>query len=268
MWIYILILSVIFIIVLIVYLFKKKAGKPAPSSVFQRNELEKMLERELIPKIQLKEEAEKEDFRYRDDYKRNVNDMTGRAILEDEYKTILQGGIGKYKAKDFDGAELEFSKVIESDTANAAAYYYRGLIKNKKNEYAVAVNDFDLASAYGFTEPDLHFQRGLSNLKLKLYNKAASDFSTYLALNPGNVEAHFNKGLCEAASERFQEAISEFTRTIELSPNYEQAYYERGKVYLKLDNKENACNDFKVAYKKGCLPANYYVQTLCNGKSA
>ena len=265
MWMYIIILFVLLVIVLLLYLRMKSSNKPTPSSVFERSKLEKMLEKELIPKAS-PVEAEKEDFRYRDDYHKNVTDTAGREMLQNEYKSVLKGGIGKLKSRDFDGAELEFSKVIESDTANAAAYYYRGLIKNERNQYANAVSDFDLAFAYGFSEPDIHMQRGLANLKLKLHDKASGDFSTFLSLQPEHVEARFNKGLCEAASGRLPEAIAEFTRTIELNPKYELAYFERGKAYLKMENKEDACRDFNEAYRKGCLPAHHYVTTICKDK--
>lgn len=265
MWMYIIIALVLLGIGIILYFRMKSSDKPSPASVFERSKLEKMLEKELIPKAS-PEDAEKEDFRYRDDYHKNVTDAAGREVLQDEYKTVLKGGISKFKLKDFDGAELEFSKVIESDTANAAAYYYRGLIKNERNEYANAVSDFDLAFAYGFSEPDIHRQRGMANLKLKLHDKAAGDFSTFLSLQPQDVEARFNKGLCEAAAGRLPEAIAEFTRTIELNPKYELAYFERGKAYLKMDNKEDACKDFNEAYRMGCLPAHHYVTTICKDK--
>jgi tetratricopeptide (TPR) repeat protein len=267
MWMYIIILVVLFAVVLVIYLRKKSASKPSPTSVLERSKLEKMLEKELIPRA-TPEDVEKEDFRYRDDYRKNVNDMAGRDMLQDEYKSILKNGITKFKTKDLDGAELEFSRIIESDTANAAAYYYRGLIKNERNEYANAVSDFDLAFAYGFSENNIHLQRGVANLKLKQYDKAGSDFSTFLSLNPDHVEARFNKGLCEAASERLPEAIAEFTRTIELNPKNELAYFERGKIYLKLEQKEEACRDFNEAYKKGCLPAHHYITTVCSDKGA
>jgi tetratricopeptide (TPR) repeat protein len=223
-----------------------------------------MLEKELIPKTQLKEEAEKEDFRYRADYNQNINKMSGRDLLQKEYQTILKGGLDKYRLKDYSGAELEFSKIIESDEANAAAYYYRGLIRNERQEYTTAADDFDMAFSYGFQEPDLNLQRGISNFHLKKYDKASSDFSAYLSLIPGDVEARFNKGLCESALKNFSQAISEFTKIIELNPNYELAYYERGKVFLKIENKEGACKDFRNAFKKGCLPAHHYLKTICN----
>jgi tetratricopeptide (TPR) repeat protein len=265
MWMYIIIPLVLLVIVLIHYLRMKSADKPSPSSVLERSRLEKMLEKELIPKAS-PEAVEKEDFRFRDDYRENAVDMADREVLQDEYKELLKGGISKFKSRDFDGAELEFSRAIEADTANAAAYYYRGLIKNQRNEYINAVSDFDLAFAYGFSEPDIHMQRGFANKKLKLYDKASGDFSTFLSLQPEHAEARFNKGLCEAASGRMPEAIAEFTRVIELDPKYELAYFERGKAYLKMENKEDACRDFNEAYRKGCLPAHHYLTTICNEK--
>ncbi len=266
MWTYVIILSVLLLLVLILYIKAKRTNNPAKTSIIERSKLEKMLEKELTPKAQLAEEAVKEDFRYRSDYRKNVTDMTGNDIVQEEYKISLKSGISKLKIKDYDGAELEFAKIIESGTANAGAYYYRGLIKNFRNEYSPALNDFDLALTYGFSAPDIHFQKGYSNLKLKQYDKAADDFSKFISLKPNNAEARFSKGLCEVASERLTEALAEFTKTIELNPNYEIAFYERGKIYIKLGNKEEACKDFKEAYRLGCIPAHHYLSSICNEK--
>jgi len=261
MWITFVLIG-LFIIVLILYLIKRKSKKPESSSTIQRSQLEVLLEKELTPR--LKEIEEKEDFRYRQDYNKNLSSAGGREFLKQEYEQVLKDGINKFKAKDYDGAELEFSKVLDSDNTNGAAYYYRGLIKNNREEYANAINDFDLAVAYGFQESVLHFQKGFANLHLKIYNNASDEFEHFLLLNPGDIEGHFNKGLADSGMENYQSAIDEFSKIIELKPNHETAYLERGKAYLMNGDKKSACLDFKEAFKKGCLPAHHYLKTECN----
>jgi tetratricopeptide (TPR) repeat protein len=263
MWTYVLILSVLFIIVLILYMIKKKENKPSAGSIIDRNKLEVMLQKELTPKQKLKEEEEKGDFRYRGDYNQKLGQMQNQELVEKEYDAGLKTGISKFKANDLEGAELEFSKIILSGATNAGAYFYRGLIRNKRQDYLNAVNDFDLSFTYGYQDPLIHLQRGIANYHLKFYDKASMDFHAYITINPKNAEAYFNKGLVDVALNQDAEAIHDFTRTIELNPNYETAYYERGKLQLKLDNKEDACKDFQDAYKKGCLPAHHYIKTLC-----
>lgn len=265
MWI-IWVLIGLFLIVLVFYFRSKKNQKPDSSSIIQRTHLESLLERELTPKSTLKEIEEKGDFRYRDDYHKKTGKSGSSDLLKQESDQELKNGIKKYKAKDYDGAELEFSKIIDSGSESAAAYYYRGMIKNEKGEYMNAVSDFDLAFANGFTENDIHLQRGISNLYLKLYDKAVSEFGTFLDMNPGHIEAHFNRALAEAALENYQAAISEFSKIIELNPNHEKAYLERGKVYLEMKDKQAACRDFRKAFEKGCLPAHHYLKTECGGE--
>ena len=268
MSIYIIILAILFIVILALYIIIKRSNKPTASSIMERNKLEKMLEKELLPNGKPKEEAEKEDFRYRDDYQRNISTTATGNQKKDENESILKNGIIKYKAGRLDGAELEFSKVIESDVSNATAYYYRGLIKNQRKEYTGAVSDFDLAYASGFQEPDLHMQRGVANLNLMLFDKASSDFSIYLSRIPNSKEAHYNKGLADFGQDLFPEAVSEFTKVIEVNPDHELAYFERGKSLLKIGNKEEACRDFNEAFKRGCSPAEEYIKTICNNRES
>ena len=77
MWIYLLILSVLFIIVLILYINNKKAAKPEATSYLQRNKLQSMLDKELKPRA-TPEEEEKEDFRYRSDYSKNLTESESK----------------------------------------------------------------------------------------------------------------------------------------------------------------------------------------------
>ena len=152
MWTYILILAVLFVVVLILYIIKRKANRPAASSVFEKTKLESMLEKELRGKQKPPEESEKEDFRYRDDYKQDKGQAQNQELVKKEYDSLLRTGIAKYKTNDLEGAELEFSKIILSGTTNAGAYYYRGLIRNKRSDYLNALNDFDMALSYGYQD--------------------------------------------------------------------------------------------------------------------
>lgn len=264
MLIYLYILLGFFVGVLALFIIRKRSDKTDTSTIIQRNKLENMLQKELKPKAQLEMEKENGDFRYREDYTAHKGIDVNKEMLAEEYKIILKDGIKKYKAKNYDGAELEFSKIIESGTINAATYYYMGLINIKRQDYPLAINNFDFAFTYGFQEPDLFMQRGLSNFHLKLYEKACADFRAYLSFNPNDTEAHFNKGLAEAALGEYSSAISDFTKIIEINPRLELAYYERGKCRLKLEENESACKDFHEAYNKGCLAAHHYLKTLCD----
>ena len=54
---------------------------------------------------------------------------------------------------------------------------------------------------------------------------------------------------------RWQEALDAYTKAIEINPQNAKYYYNRGFAYNKLCNTNQAINDFKIASRLGCEPA-------------
>jgi tetratricopeptide (TPR) repeat protein len=62
---------------------------------------------------------------------------------------------------------------------------------------------------------------------------------------------------------RFQEAADDYTKAIAINPKLGQAYFNRGSTYLNMQQKENACADWKTALDLGFTKANEMITAYC-----
>jgi tetratricopeptide (TPR) repeat protein len=124
-------------------------------------------------------------------------------------------GIERGKKGDLDGAIADFSRAIELDPQDDAAYYNRAQAKRLKKDAAGAIADYTRAIELGSTNP-------------AAYN------------NRGNARAENNDG---------DGAIADYTRAIGLEPDYARAYYNRAVAKEAKGDKTGAKADFKMAAK-------------------
>jgi tetratricopeptide (TPR) repeat protein len=78
---------------------------------------------------------------------------------------------------DLDGSMADFNKALELNPNDQYAYNNRGCLKNKKQEYKLAIADFDeairLNASYGYA----YFNRGIAKENLRDLTGACKDWS-------------------------------------------------------------------------------------------
>lgn len=126
-------------------------------------------------------------------------------------------GYNFYKESKFDKARGEFSRAIEIDPENPAAYFWRGRALLRASRYVEATVDFEMA----------------------------------VKLNPAYADAYDNLGWLYARAGNYNESITCLTRAIELKPENGWAYYYRGRVNHKIGEVHKALRDAKQACRLG-----------------
>ncbi len=126
---------------------------------------------------------------------------------------VLQGEI-LTQTRDFQNALASYSKVVELDPRNAAAYKARG---------------------------DVY------NYRLSKGTEALADYAKAIAIDPKYTEAYMERGVTFGSSSysSYDKAIADFSKVIELSPKNTFAYHQRGYAYYKLKKKAEALADFR-----------------------
>lgn len=107
--------------------------------------------------------------------------------------------------------------------------------------------------------PALNFVR--YNFALALFKsgdlKAAQEqYLTFLNDNPGNENALFNLSIIKSLLNDYEGAIETLTSLIKLDEKKPNNYLNRGLTYFKIDKKEEAFNDWKLASKLGSKEAS------------
>jgi tetratricopeptide (TPR) repeat protein len=72
-----------------------------------------------------------------------------------------------------------------------------------------------------------------------------------------------NRALCKTAKEDFTGAIEDYSTSIELYPSDPETYYQRGLIKLTVNNKYDACLDFRRAEELGSLEAKAVIKKNC-----
>ena len=174
--------------------------------------------------------AEENDRKVEDLRKRaaNVSDDAGRAQLQAEFKTADNEFLSNQKVESgtrlaynqkFDDAIILYTKAIELNPKNAAAYNMRGNISN-----AVAMNKIFIEKNNSDGE--------------KFRKEAIGDLNRAIQLKPDYSEAYGNRGFVYYMAKDYSAAIKDFDRAIELNPNNAQNYIYRS-LYWRFVAKDN-----------------------------
>lgn len=114
--------------------------------------------------------------------------------------------------KNYDDAEDELNSAIEADNNYGEAYYYLGLIENRRNNYQKAIHNYDEAIRLGYIE------------------------GGYVYNGIGYAKYHLG---------RYEDAIKSLDKAIEKKEDYAEAYQFRGESYYSLHNYKKAAADFE-----------------------
>ena len=182
------------------------------------------------------------------DYSGAIADFTKAIELNpNDVAAYNNRGVSKANLKDYYGAIADYTKAIELDPNNAMAYYNRGFVKNNLKDDYGAIADFTKAIELDPNYADAYNNRGASKDNLKDYYGAIADFTKAIELNPNYAMAYKNRGISKHRLEDYYGAIADYTKAIELNPNNAMAYKNRGISKHTLEDYYGAIADYTKA---------------------
>ena len=162
---------------------------------------------------------------------------------------------------------LFFAALSYSGFTQTAAYHYnRGTFLSGNGDYTQAIANYNKALEFDPVLQEAYFGRGFVYYKLQQFEAAIKDLSKAIQLKPDDDEALFNRGVCRTKSNDLAGALQDYNCAILLNPQYAQAYMNRGNCRYKLNDKEGACNDWHRASEFGLHDANN--ENYCNDLKA
>lgn len=170
-------------------------------------------------------------------------------------------------------AQIEMlNQALEIDNKHLDALFYRGIAKYNLEDYDGAILDF---TKIIFFEPDAdsYYNRGNCKFNLMDYEGALVDYEEAIKLDPDLIGAYFNLGNAKFNLEDYKGAVDAFTKVIRFFPNDYKSYSQRALAYMELKNYKLAFKDFgacilirpnsKSYYNRGyaLLEINYYKES-------
>ena len=139
------------------------------------------------------------------------------AVFAQTTEDVYYDAAELHNAKDYAGAEVLYSRVIEMDPNFIAAYGGRGMV---------------------------YFETGR-------YEEALEDFTWLIDRNPNNLIALSFRGICYSNVGRYEDALDDFDKMRELEPEAKFPYGFRGRYYYyELGKYDEALADFALALEE------------------
>ena len=205
----------------------------------------------------------------------------------------------KQRQRNFHGALMDYTKAEKLDATDPRLFVSRSAVHITEGHLREAVADCDKALKLDPTDADAWYNRACADymghnndgamrsleraVKLKgehaealflrgvvrgeQYKEAAGidDIKAALQLNPKLPGGWMSLGVLQFENKVYEDAIASFTRAIDTEdPETKTAYYYRGDCYYHLQDKENACFNFRQSAKAGDKDAQFIVKNYCN----
>lgn len=189
---------------------------------------------------------------------------------EGSSNALIERGYLRLELKDWQGANADFTRLIEQDSyfgADVIGYGNRCIARAALGDLAGATADYKqyrqrvlkpvppVIRAYSpAPEPEPidargYFKRGLQRLSedsAEARALAVADFNQVIEREPRLAAAYYYRGVAQFQSANDNtRAIADLTRTLELDPTFGSAYYSRGIVRVFMANSAGAIDDLK-----------------------
>lgn len=170
-----------------------------------------------------------------------------------EAQTAFSDGVVLLKAKNFVGAEKQFSIAIEKGKAEQGlkmSYLYKGFSLSGQGNYDGAIACFDKAIEIDSLDPASYTDRALAFTNKKDYSNAIKDYDHVLKLDSAEKQAqaaYFYLGRIKMLTFDNEAAIKYFDQLLKLAPLDAEAYFLRGTAKSNIMDSDGAIADFDKA---------------------
>ena len=174
------------------------------------------------------------------------------SVAPRNYKGFYNRGLLYLKNNQAEQAIKSINQTIElynyskAYVGRANAYYMLG-------DFPKAINDANYVLK---TEPDntkAHFVLGNCFNDMNRLEDALIEYNKCIKINKDEADFYFKRGIVYGKKQDFNACINEINVCLQINPNYYEAYYWRG--VAKVNLKQSACEDFKLAAQKNYQPA-------------
>ena len=184
----------------------------------------------------------------------NALDYLNKAVFvaPRNYKGFYNRGLLYLKNNKPEDAIKSFNQVIElyeypkAYVGRANAYYALG-------DFPKAINDANYVLKTDPNNTRAHFVLGNCYNDLNRLDDAMNEYNKCIELDNSEAEFYFKRAIVFGKKQDFKTCITEIDMCLQLNPNYFEAYYWRG--VAKVNLKQGACEDFKIAAQKNYQPA-------------
>lgn len=141
------------------------------------------------------------------------------------------------------------------NSASVYALFKLGLLYNLEKKY-------DSAIIFYKTAANLKEQNGM----VFEYSKGFNEITNTVSFDIPYKDIIYNNAIASYNIGNFPDALKEITYSINHGIDVTEAEFIRGKIYLKMNERSKACDDFFASKMRGVLEAQQYIDKNCKDK--
>jgi tetratricopeptide (TPR) repeat protein len=179
----------------------------------------------------------------------------------------------------YSAAIAETDNILQKDSENSRLLYMKAMLHSENEDTTKAIkawekivavepspeNLISLGTMYAFTknamaitladellklpnaQPQALFLKGLYYSSINEKNKAIVFFNNCISIDYSYLFAYREKALCQYDTGNYLDALKTLELAITVNKTYEEAYYWMGRCFEKLDKKEQAIQNYRLA---------------------
>jgi tetratricopeptide (TPR) repeat protein len=163
---------------------------------------------------------------------------------------------------DLKAALESMNKSIELDPKMSESYFYRGNIYYGQENYAAALNDYLKAVELNPKYSEAYYNIGVTYNTTNKFQESIEPLTKAISITP-NEYMYQTRASSFFNLRRLQEAVDDYSKAIAINPKAGQAYFNRGATYINMQQKSNACADWKTASELGFTKAGDMINAYC-----
>ncbi len=138
-------------------------------------------------------------------------------------------------------------RAIRMDPAFAKAFGGRAVAYSHKQQYDLAIKDFNMALRFDPKNPEVMNNLAIVYKDAGQYDNAIATVTKAIGLKPNYAVAFNTRGATYIKMGELGMALADYDQAITLEPNYAQAYTNRGNLYMARKDYDRALKDYAKA---------------------
>ncbi len=150
-----------------------------------------------------------------------------------------------------DSAEFYYLKVVEINPKDKGVQIVLAMLYESLGRFDSAIVMQTNAIKLDSNDADLYYFRAIDYDTLQKYDQAIQDYNTFLDKTKDHYDyqALCKRGKAKEFSGDMQSALTDYSKAISGSKKPVAAYVSRYQLYLKLNEADKACDDYKMILK-------------------
>lgn len=173
------------------------------------------------------------------------------ALFAQSTDEMLKAGGAQLEKGNWQDALDTYTKVLQKDKANPAAYYFRAYANEKLNRYNFARADYEHFLKIAPFNYEGLLGLALLNQKDMHYTEAYDQINNLVEMFPDSVSAYIARAGIEKERNMMEPCIYDWGEVIRLEPTKADNYITRAELLIRVGRTEEARRDLDKAVELG-----------------